>query len=50
VSKIIGFHQNEEKNWVVELSCGHQQHVWQAAVHKAPVGSHPRRARQQAGA
>lgn len=26
-SKIVGYHQDEEKNWVAELSCGHQQHI-----------------------
>jgi hypothetical protein len=26
-STIVGYHQDEEKNWVAELSCGHQQHV-----------------------
>lgn len=24
---ITGFHQDEERHWVAELSCGHQQHV-----------------------
>jgi hypothetical protein len=23
----MGYHQDEEQNWVAELSCGHQQHV-----------------------
>ena len=26
-STIVGYHQDEEKHWVAELSCGHQQHV-----------------------
>ncbi len=26
-STIVGYHQDVEKNWVAELSCGHQQHV-----------------------
>jgi hypothetical protein len=26
-STIVGYHQDEEKDWVAELSCGHQQHV-----------------------
>ena len=26
-SRIIGFHQDEEGQWVAELSCGHSQHV-----------------------
>ncbi|MGB2671486.1 MAG: DUF3565 domain-containing protein [Candidatus Acidiferrum sp.] len=25
--KIVGFHQDELKDWVAELECGHQQHV-----------------------
>ncbi len=24
---VIGFHQDEERHWVVELECGHSQHV-----------------------
>jgi uncharacterized protein (DUF488 family) len=27
ISTIVGYHQDEEKHWVAELSCGHQQHV-----------------------
>lgn len=35
ISRITGFHQDEEGHWVVELSCGHTQHLrhqppWQA--------------------
>ena len=26
-STIVGYHQDEEKNWVAELSCGHSQHM-----------------------
>ncbi|MCY1426015.1 hypothetical protein D9M71_418230 [compost metagenome] len=26
-SLILGFHQDEEGFWVVELSCGHTQHL-----------------------
>jgi hypothetical protein len=26
-STIVGYHQDEEKHWVAELSCGHHQHV-----------------------
>jgi hypothetical protein len=37
VSKIVDFHQDEEKNWVAELSCGHQQHV----RHKPPFIERP---------
>jgi hypothetical protein len=25
--KIVGFHQDEMRDWVAELECGHQQHV-----------------------
>jgi hypothetical protein len=25
--RIVGYHQDEEKHWVAELSCGHGQHV-----------------------
>ncbi len=25
--KIIGFHQDEQHQWVADLECGHQQHV-----------------------
>jgi hypothetical protein len=24
---IIGYHKDEEDNWVAELACGHNQHV-----------------------
>ena len=37
VSKIVGFHQDEETNWVAELSCGHQQHV----RHRPPFTERP---------
>ena len=35
ISRINGFHQDEEGHWVVELSCGYTQHLrhqppWQA--------------------
>jgi len=35
VSRVLGFHQDENGHWVVELSCGHTQHLrhqppWQA--------------------
>jgi hypothetical protein len=26
-STIVGYRQDEEKNWVAELSCGHSQHM-----------------------
>jgi Protein of unknown function (DUF3565) len=25
--KIIGFHQDQQRHWVADLECGHQQHV-----------------------
>jgi Protein of unknown function (DUF3565) len=25
--KIIGFHRDEQSDWVANLECGHQQHV-----------------------
>lgn len=25
--RIIGFHQDDERHWVAELECGHNQHV-----------------------
>ncbi|TAJ55355.1 MAG: DUF3565 domain-containing protein [Nevskiaceae bacterium] len=25
--RIVGFHQDEERHWVAELECGHDQHV-----------------------
>lgn len=25
--KILGFHQDDERHWVAELACGHNQHV-----------------------
>lgn len=25
--KIVGFHLDEQNDWVAELECGHQQHV-----------------------
>ena len=25
--KIIGFHRDEENDWVADLACGHTQHV-----------------------
>jgi hypothetical protein len=27
LSEIIGFHQDEQKDWVADLACGHTQHV-----------------------
>ncbi len=24
---IVGFHQDDQKDWVAELACGHNQHV-----------------------
>lgn len=25
--RIVGFHQDEEQDWVAELECGHNQHT-----------------------
>ena len=25
--KIVGFHQDDQSNWVADLECGHTQHV-----------------------
>ncbi|HZW11584.1 MAG TPA: DUF3565 domain-containing protein [Noviherbaspirillum sp.] len=25
--RIVGFHRDEERHWVAELECGHNQHV-----------------------
>jgi uncharacterized protein (DUF488 family) len=36
-STIVGYHQDEEKNWVAELSCGHRQHV----RHRPPLIERP---------
>ena len=36
-STIVGYHQDEEKDWVAELSCGHQQHV----RHRPPLIERP---------
>ncbi len=36
-STIVGYHQDEEKDWVAELSCGHQQHV----RHRPPLVERP---------
>jgi len=27
LSAIVGFHQDEQQDWVADLSCGHAQHV-----------------------
>ncbi len=34
---IIGFHQDNERHWVAELECGHNQHV----RHKPPWINRP---------
>jgi uncharacterized protein (DUF488 family) len=36
-SRIVGYHQDEEGDWVAELSCGHQQHV----RHRPPLIERP---------
>jgi hypothetical protein len=35
--KIIGFRQDDERHWVAELECGHDQHV----RHDPPLVSRP---------
>lgn len=35
--RITGFHRDEEKHWVAELECGHNQHV----RHDPPWASRP---------
>jgi uncharacterized protein (DUF488 family) len=37
VSRIVGYHQDEEGDWVAELSCGHHQHV----RHRPPLIERP---------
>lgn len=27
VRRMVGFHQDEQRDWVAELDCGHNQHV-----------------------
>jgi Protein of unknown function (DUF3565) len=34
---IIGFHQDEQGDWVADLACGHGQHV----RHQPPLTSRP---------
>lgn len=35
--KIVGYHKDEEDDWVAELACGHNQHV----RHKPPWINRP---------
>ena len=35
--RIVGFHQDEEGDWVADLECGHGQHV----RHRPPGQSRP---------
>lgn len=35
--RIVGFHQDEEGDWVADLACGHGQHV----RHQPPFRSRP---------
>jgi Protein of unknown function (DUF3565) len=35
--KIIGFHRDDESDWVADLACGHTQHV----RHRPPWQSRP---------
>ena len=34
---IVGYHKDEEDDWVAELACGHNQHV----RHRPPLVSRP---------
>ncbi|ARU54709.1 acetyltransferase [Oleiphilus messinensis] len=34
---IIGFHQDEQRDWVADLACGHSQHV----RHRPPFQNRP---------
>ncbi len=34
---IVGFHQDEQGDWVAEMGCGHQRHV----RHNPPWTNHP---------
>jgi hypothetical protein len=34
---IVAFHQDDQGDWIAELSCGHRQHV----RHRPPWISHP---------
>lgn len=34
---IIGFHQDDQEDWVADLNCGHGQHV----RHNPPLSSRP---------
>ena len=34
---IVAFHQDDEGDWIAELSCGHRQHV----RHRPPWINHP---------
>jgi len=34
---IIGFHQDEQGDWIADLACGHAQHV----RHQPPLTSRP---------
>lgn len=48
VSRIVGFHQDEDGHWVVDLSCGHTQHLrhqppWQSRPWVLDAGQRARR-------
>lgn len=35
--KIVGYHRDEERHWVAQLACGHNQHV----RHNPPWSNRP---------
>ena len=35
--RIVGFHQDEQEDWVADLACGHGQHV----RHQPPLAFRP---------
>ena len=37
IQRIVGYHQDEEGDWVADLACGHGQHV----RHNPPLVSRP---------
>jgi hypothetical protein len=37
VRSIVAFHQDDQGDWIAELSCGHRQHV----RHRPPWINHP---------
>lgn len=37
IQRIVGFHQDEEGDWIADLACGHGQHV----RHQPPLTTRP---------